>query len=304
MARKNYPKNFAHPRYWLTWLGIFSLTLAAYLPWPVKYWLGRQLGKLGLLVAKSRRHITEVNISLCFPEQSPAEQRQLVKDIFIANGIGMLESAFAFVCGASSLKPRLKLAGQEYLEAQLNQGKGVLLLGMHASTLDLGGAVLGHFYPIDTIYKPHKNPVFNRFIEKGREGYTEEQIASKDLKTLVKRLRQGKVVWYSPDQDFGRQASVFAPFFGVPAASLTMTARIARMAKVAVVPVNCVREADNSYTLKFLPALENFPSGDDLADATQVNATIEQMLKPNLEQYLWLHRRFKTRPNPDDPSVY
>lgn len=304
MARKKYPENPAHPRYWLTWLAIASLQLAAWLPWPAKYWLGRQLGRLGLLVAKSRRHITEVNIRLCFPEKSPAEQKQLVKEIFLANGIGLLETATAFTRGAADLKPRIQLEGQENLEKHLAQGKGVLLLGIHSSTLDLGGAMFGLFYTMDTIYKPHKNPVFNRFIMRGRTRYMEEQIANKDLKTLVRRLRQDKVVWYSPDQDFGRDASVFAPFFGVEAASLTMTARLIKMAKVPLVPACSVREKDGSYTLKFLPELTGFPSGDDLADATRVNAAIEALISPNPEQYLWLHRRFKTRPNPDDPSVY
>ena len=121
----------------------------------------------------------------------------------------------------------------------------------------------------------------------------------------MRRVRKGKICWYSPDQDFGRDVSVFAPFFGVEAASIVMTARIARMAKVQVLPLRIHRNPDNyTYTLEYLPPLENFPSGDDVADATQVNQVIEAMIKINPEQYLWMHRRFKTRPNKDDPSFY
>lgn len=305
MAKKNYPKNAWHPRYWGTWLIIGFLTVAAYLPWPVKIFLGKGLGRLAMLVAKRRRHITEVNIKLCFPEKNAAEQKQLVKDTFLANGIGILETATALVRNVSFLKDRFTFKGREHMDKTLAEGKGAIILGVHFTALDLGGALHGLCYTGDSIYKPHKNPVFNRFIEKGRTQYFEEQIASRDLKLLVRRLRKGSICWYSPDQDFGRDASVFAPFFGVDAASITMTARIARMAKVPVLPLCIYRNPDNyTYTLEYLPPLENFPSGDEVADAALVNHTIEKMIRVYPEQYLWMHRRFKTRPNRNDPSFY
>lgn len=305
MAKYTYPKDFWHPRYWGTWLAIGGLTLVAYLPWSVKAFLGKGLGRLALLVAARRRHITEVNIKLCFPEKTPEQQKKLVKDIFLANGIGVFETATALVRDISFLKERVTFKGREHLDKILAEGKGAIILGVHFSALDLGGALHGLFFTGDSIYKPHKNAVFNCFIEKGRTQYFEEQIPSSDLKKLVRRVRKGKICWYSPDQDFGRDVSVFAPFFGVEAASIVMTARIARMAKVQVLPLRIHRNPDNyTYTLEYLPPLENFPSGDDVADATQVNQVIEAMIKINPEQYLWMHRRFKTRPNKDDPSFY
>ena len=305
MAKYTYPKDSWHPRYWLTWLAIGGLTLVAYLPWSVKAFLGKGLGRLALLVAGRRRHITEVNIKLCFPEKTPEEQKKLVKDIFLANGIGVFETATALVRSVSFLKDRVTFIGREHLDKTLAEGKGAIILGVHFSALDLGGALHGLFFTVDSIYKPHKNAVFNRFIEKGRTQYFEEQIPSSDLKRLVRRVRNGKICWYSPDQDFGRDVSVFAPFFGVEAASIVMTARISKMAKVPVLPLRIHRNPDNyTYTLEYLPPLENFPSGDDVADATQVNQAIEKMIRVHPEQYLWMHRRFKTRPNSDDPSLY
>ena len=305
MAKYNYPANAWHPRYWTTWLVIGFLTLTAYFPWPAKVVLGRSVGYLAMLAAGRRRHIAQVNIRLCFPELSAAEQKKRVKQAFLANGIGIFEVATCLVRNVNFLKDRVTFTGREHLDAALKEGKGAVILGAHFSMLDLGGALHGLFYTGDSIYKPHKNPVFNAFIEKGRCRYFEEQIPNSNLKQLIRRIRQGKVSWYSPDQDFGRNGSVFAPFFGVEAASLTMTSRIAKMTGAPILPLRMHRNPDNyTYTLEYLPALENFPSGDDVADATQVNQVLEQMIRVYPEQYLWMHRRFKTRPNPDDASFY
>jgi len=305
MAKYTYPKDSWHPRYWLTWLAIGALIIAAYLPWSVKLFLGKGLGYFALGVAGRRRHITEVNIKLCFPEKSAEQQKKLVKAIFLANGIGVFEIATGLVRDVSFLSSRVTFKGREHLDKVLAKGEGAIILGVHFSIMDLGGALHGLFYKVDTIYKPHKNVVFNRFIERGRAKSFTKQITSKDLKELVKRVRQGKACWYSPDQDFGRKVSVFAPFFGVEAASITMTARMAKMTKAPVIPIRMCRNPDNyTYTLEYLPPLENFPSGDDVADATQVNEVIEKMIRVYPEQYLWMHRRFKTRPDPKSPSLY
>lgn len=305
MSVAQYPSNAWHPKFWLTWVAIGFLYISAYLPWFLKISLGKFLGRLGLLVARSRRHITEVNVKLCFPELNAQQQRQLVKDIFYANGIGIFESATALVRNVNFLKDRSTFIGQEHLQHALSQGKGAIILGVHYSALDLGGALHGLYFEVNTIYRPHKNPVFNAFIEKGRTRYFNKQITNRDLKTLARSLRRGEACWYSPDQDYGRQVSVFAPFFGVEAASITMVSRLAKMTGAPVLPLRIHRNADNrTYSLEYLPALENFPSGDDRTDATQVNAAIEQMIRQHPEQYLWLHRRFKTRPNPDDASYY
>ncbi|SFX54185.1 KDO2-lipid IV(A) lauroyltransferase [Marinospirillum alkaliphilum DSM 21637] len=305
MAKKKYPKNHLHPRYWPTWLMIGSLHLIAWLPWPLKMAAGRLFGRLAYWFARERRHFTEVNVRLCFPEQSPQEQQQLVRDIFRAGGLGVVEIATGLVRDVSFLKDRITFAGREHLDKALAEGKGAIILGIHFSVMDLGGALHGLFYKVDAIYKPHKNPVFDRFILKGRQRHFDQMIPHHDLKGLVRRVRQGHAAWYSPDQDFGRKVSVFAPFFGVQAASITMTARMARMTGAPVLPLRIHRNPDDrTYTLEYLPPLENFPSGDDVADATQVNQVIEQLIRIHPEQYLWMHRRFKTRPDSTDPGLY
>jgi KDO2-lipid IV(A) lauroyltransferase len=194
--------------------------------------------------------------------------------------------------------------GQAHMARLQRQGQGALILGMHFSTLDLGAALHSLFFRADAVYRPHNNPLFDRFMGRARQDYFDATLDRHDLRGVVRRIKAGHCVWYSPDQDFGRDASVFAPFFGVQAASVRMTARIARMTGAPVIPLIFHRNPDDrTYTMEYLPPLEDFPSGDEVADATRINAIIEAAIRQHPEQYLWLHRRFKTRPK-GEPRLY
>lgn len=259
--------------------------------------IGKGLGLLAWRFAKRRRRITETNLALCFPEKNADQQRQLVKDTFIANGIGLVETATGWCRDGEHLRHRVAYIGQEYMAQAQAQGKGVLVIGIHFSTLDLGGALHSLFFPADVVYRPHNNPLFERFMTRARSRIFGQAIDRHDLRGTVRSIKAGRIVWYSPDQDFGRDVSVFAPLFGQQAATIRLTAKLARMTGAPVVPMMFHRNPDNAtYTIESLPALEGFPSGDEVADATQVNQLIEQAIRKHPEQYLWLHRRFKTRP--------
>ncbi|GAA3910445.1 lipid A biosynthesis lauroyl acyltransferase [Halomonas cibimaris] len=304
MAKSHYPRSFAHPRYWLTWLAIGAMHLVAWLPWRLKMAVGSGIGRLAWRVVRRRRHITATNIALCFPEKSAEARRRLVKETFIANGIGLVETATAWCRDPESLRHRAVYLGQDNMARARARGKGVLIIGVHFSTLDMGGALHSLFFHADAVYRPHDNPLFARFMTRSRTRIFNALIDRYDLRGAVRRLKAGHAVWYSPDQDFGRAASVFAPFFGQQAASIKLTAKMARMTDAAVVPLIFHRNPDNAtYTLEALPALEDFPSGDDVADAARINAFIEQAIRRHPEQYLWLHRRFKTRPE-GEAGVY
>lgn len=297
MSRSAFPRSFLHPRYWATWLAIAAMHTAAWLPWPLKLGCGKAIGLLALRLAKRRRRITETNVALCFPEKSPREQQRLVRDIFVANGMGLIETATAWCRDAEDLRHRVSLINQDHLSRALARQKGALVIGIHFSTLDMGGALHSLFFSADAVYRPHNNPLFDRFMTRARSRSFGRTIDRHDLRGAVRQLKAGRIVWYSPDQDFGQSASVFAPFFGQQAATIKLTAKIARMTGSPVVPMMFHRNPDNhTYTIEWLPALENFPSGDEVADATRINAIIEQAIRKHPEQYLWLHRRFKTRP--------
>lgn len=304
MSKSRYPRSFAHPRYWPTWLAIGAMYVAAWLPWRLKIMLGKGLGLLAWRFAKRRRHITRTNIALCFPEKSADQQQQLVKDTFLANGIGLIETATGWCRNAEGLRHRVAYQGQEHLAHAKAQGKGVLVVGIHFSTLDLGGALHSLFCPADVVYRAHNNPLFERFMTRARSRIFGQAIDRHDLRGVVRRLKAGHIVWYSPDQDFGRDVSVFAPLFGQQASTIRLTAKIARMTGSPVVPLMFHRNPDNrTYTIECLPSFDGFPSGDEQADAARVNQFIELAIRKHPEQYLWLHRRFKTRPE-GEPSVY
>ncbi|WP_027351882.1 LpxL/LpxP family Kdo(2)-lipid IV(A) lauroyl/palmitoleoyl acyltransferase [Halotalea alkalilenta] len=295
--KKPYPESHLHPRFWPTWAMIAAMRIGAFLPWRLKLWIGKGLGELVYRTLKRRRHITETNLRLCFPELDDAQREALVKRTFHANGIGVLETATGWCRDPEHMRHRVVFKGTEYMERAKAEGKGVLIIGIHFSTLDLGGALHSLFFDADVVYRKHNNPVFEKFMTRARNRIFGQAIDRHDLRGVVKRIKAGNAVWYSPDQDFGRDASVFAPFFGVDAATIKLTAKIAKMTGAPVMPLMFHRNDDDyTYTLEYLPALEGYPSGDDVADATRVNAFIEQAIRRHPEQYLWLHRRFKTRP--------
>ena len=301
MAKPAFPRSYFHPRYWGTWLAIGAMYVAAWLPWSLKLGCGKVIGLLAWRFAKRRRRITEINIALCFPEKSHDAQRQLVKETFVANGIGLVETATAWCRDANDYRHRVSYIGLDQLVRAQARGKGVLVIGIHFSTLDLGGALHSLFYPADVVYRPHNNALFERFMTRARSRIFGQAIDRHDLRGVVRRLKAGHIVWYSPDQDFGPSVSVFAPFFGQQAASIRLTSKIARLTDAPVVPLMFHRNPDNrTYTIECLPPLEGFPSGDELEDVTRVNAFIETAILRHPEQYLWLHRRFKTRPEGDE----
>lgn len=296
--------NFAHPRYWPVWLGIGGMYIAAWLPWRLKLWVGKLVGLVAWRFAGRRRHITETNIRLCFPEKDDAQQARLVRDTFVANGIGIMETATGWCRDPEHLRHRVTFKGQAHMARVQAEGKGALIIGVHFSTLDLGAALHSLYFRADAVQRPHDNPLFARFMGRARDPYFDAIIDRHDLRGVVRRIKSGHGVWYSPDQDFGREASVFAPFFGIPAATVKMTSRIARMTGAPVIPLMFHRNPDNrTYTLEYLPPLEDFPSGDEMADATRINAFIEDAIRKHPDQYLWLHRRFKTRPE-GEPGFY
>ncbi|MCK0745781.1 LpxL/LpxP family Kdo(2)-lipid IV(A) lauroyl/palmitoleoyl acyltransferase [Chromohalobacter nigrandesensis] len=304
MAKHAFPDSFAHPRYWLTWLAIGAMRLGAWLPWRFKMAVGRVIGLCAWRFARRRRHITETNIRLCFPERDERQQARLVRETFIANGIGLIETATAWCRNPEHLRHRVVFKGQEHRAKLEAEGKGALILGVHFSTLDLGAALHALYFRADAVQRPHDNPLFARFMDRARAPYFDAILDRYDLRGVVRRIKEGHAVWYSPDQDFGRDASVFAPFFGVEAATVRLTAKIARMTGAPVIPLIFHRNPeDETYTVEYLPPLEDFPSGDEVADATRINAVIEAAIRRHPEQYLWLHRRFKTRPK-GEPGFY
>ena len=288
---------FLMPKYWATWVGLFLLRLIRLLPFQTQVSIGSQLGKLIYLIAKNRRRVAETNIRLCFPNLSNQEQQGMVEAVFRNNGIGIIETSAAWWAPLNSFDSRLKIEGREYLDAALQDGKGVILLGAHFSTLDLGGLLFSRFYKLHTMYRPHNNPLMETVIDRGRSRFISSLIDRHDFRGVIRALKRNEIVWYAPDQDFGPTNSVYAPFFGVEAATVTATARLAKLSKAPIIMLSHHRNFDNSYTLRVHPPVTPFPLNDDRESATRINKEIEQGILYEPTQYMWMHRRFKTHPN-------
>ena len=285
------------PRFWPTWLGLGLLRLLSQLPYPVLMWLGYRVGDLLHLLLPGRRQVARTNIGRALPDLPDREQARLVRESFRAAGASLFESGLAWWANEDRLAPLARVHGLEHLEGALAGGKGAILLSAHMTDLEIGGRLLALHHPFQVMYKQARNPLFETVMTRSRERHYLGAVQRHDARGMVKGLKQNRACWYAPDQDFGRKGAVFVPFFGIATATVTATARFARMAGAPVVPFVPVRRDDGrGYDLFLEPAWEGYPSGDDQADAARVNQTIEAWVRRTPAQYLWLHKRFKTRP--------
>ncbi|MGV3592425.1 MAG: hypothetical protein ACO1PZ_12105 [Gammaproteobacteria bacterium] len=298
---------FVAPRYWPTWLGIAGLCLCAWLPFPLRMRAGALLGLATYIVGRERRYITTVNIALCFPELDAAAQHALVRQCFIDNGIGLIETATGWVRPAGDFQRQLTMRGTEHLDAALATGRGVLMLGAHYSTPDFGANLLAATYPFAVTYRPHRNPLFDAFMLRGRLSNCNGVFDRNDIRGMFRHLKQNRILWYAPDQDYGPDGAVYVPLFGQRAATLTAASRFAGFNQSPVVFVRQHRDTANKrYTLEFSSLTPPLPSGDDIFDATTINRTLEQAIRQEPSQYLWMHKRFKTQPGgkPESPYIF
>ena len=295
---------FLHPRFWLLWLGLGLLWLVTLLPYRVLLRLGRGLGALMYRLATSRRKIVELNLQLCFPQMSALERQRMVKENFASTGMTFFEMAISWWWPAARLRRLGTVEGVEHLQQAEAEGQGVILMALHFTTLELGGALLAVQRGMYGMYRAHKNPVFDYVQRRGREQRLLGVVERDDVRGMLKLLRAGGVVWYAPDQDYGAQRSVFVPLFGVPAATVTATSKFARMGRARVIPFTQQRLPNGQgYRVIVHPALADFPSDSEEADCLRINQWIEQAINVCPEQYLWAHRRFKTRP-PGEAKLY
>ena len=287
-------KVLLHPRYWPTWLGLGLLWLLVQLPWKAQMWLGKQLGLLMFHTLTRRRFICCVNLELAFPSLTKQQRLELRREHFISLGKGLFETALSWWGQEAKLNKLIQFEGLEHLKKAHEQG-GVILLSAHFTSLELGGRLLAPHIPLHVVYRPHQNPVIEQLVAHLRSKRYGLAISRDNIRTMLQSLKQGFAVWYAQDQHFDQKNSLFIPFFGVDAATNTATSRLASLGKAQVVPFFTLR-TENGYLLRFLPALQDFPSESVHTDTAQINRLIEQQVLEFPEQYLWTHRRFKTSP--------
>jgi KDO2-lipid IV(A) lauroyltransferase len=298
---KYYYRNFIHPRYWGTWFAILILFLISLLPYRGKLSLGRWLGGLQYKYGKSRRQAAETNVKACFPELTDQERDELVYENCVSVATGYMESTIAWFGNPQPFIDKLEVHGREHLEEAKARGKGVILIGAHFSIIDFAGPLVHSVEPFNYMYRPQNNPLLNALVERARRKYSNKDFTKREIKPMLEFIKQGNVVWYAPDQDSSPEHSVFAPFFGVATSTLTTPAWLARETGATVLHLSQYREKGGVYSVYYSPIVEDYPGEDEVENATRLNQGLETDIKRHPEQYLWLHRRFKHRPEGEPP---
>jgi len=306
LQQPSFELRFLHPRYWLLWFGVGLLwIIVTLLPYKVLMKLGAGLGTLLMKLLKKRERTAIRNLELCFPNMPEQERADILAGHAKSVGIALFETGMAWWWPQWRVNKLVTFSGLEHIEAAQQQGKGVLLFALHTFCLEIGGRLFASKAKLTGVYRPHNNPVMEYLQVLGRQR-SAKLITKRNIRAMITALSDGESVWYTSDQDFGRSKAVFVPFFAVPQAATVVGASIlTKNADALVIPYVIVRKDDGSgYHIELKPALENFPSGDDEQDAIYSNKVVEAGIMQAPHQYMWLHRRFKTRPNKDDPSLY
>jgi Kdo2-lipid IVA lauroyltransferase/acyltransferase len=288
----------------MTRLGLTVMWLLHLLPLPVLAFLGRCLGTVLFPLARERRHVCLTNLARCFPEMTPGERVRLARRHFQAFGRSVLERGILWWAPRKRVTRLVRVVGMEHVLAA--KGSAVILLAPHFVGLDAGWTRLTCELDMSGIYANQKDPVFNAVLFAGRTRFGRQRALSRQdgVRAGLAALKENLPFYYLPDMDYGPRDSVFVPFFGVPAATVTGLPRLARLARARVVPcVTRMLPGGAGYEVRCFPAWDDFPGVDPVADARRMNTFIEDRVREMPEQYFWTHKRFKTRP-PGEPRWY
>lgn len=298
---------FLQPKYWGFWLGLAVFRAVLCLPYPLLVKIGKGLGRLfsKLKFGKRRIAIAKRNLELCFPHYSEQQIAQLLQENIDAVGMAFIETGMAWFWSDKRILKWSKVEGLEHLK-QPGQN-GILFVGVHFLTLELGARIAGIHHPGIGVYRPNDNPFLDWLQYRGRVRSNKGMLNRKDVRGMIRALREGETIWYAPDHDYGPRKSVFVPFFAVEQAATTTGTNILLNSApdTLVVPFSPIRHADYSgYTLKISPAVDfSDCQADEIETAKRMNRVVEQEILRAPSQYMWLHRRFKTRPQ-GAPSLY
>ncbi|WP_423839590.1 LpxL/LpxP family Kdo(2)-lipid IV(A) lauroyl/palmitoleoyl acyltransferase [Vibrio mytili] len=300
MTKYNDPKFKAallHPRYWGTLFLIGLMFLLSLLPSKVQRFMGRSIGRLAMCIMKKRQVTIRRNLELCFPTMDEVRREAILKANIDNTGIALFETAMAWFWSDNRVNSQVTIKGMEHIEALEKSGKGVLMLAVHSMNLELGARAFGIKKSGMGVYRPNNNPCFDYFQYKGRSRSNRTLIDRKNVKGMLSALNSGSRVWYAPDHDYGSRRSTFAPLFAVESACTTTgTSLLADATDCAIVPFTMVREENGQYTLTIRKPVDGFPKDDPTNAAIFINKIVEESIMASPSQYMWLHRRFKTRP--------
>lgn len=286
---------FLAPRFWPVWLALGIVRLLVAMPFGVQLFAGRAIGRIAHAGARQRRRIAARNLELAFPELDAAARRRLLRRHFESLGMSIIETGLCWWADDARIGELAEIRGLEHVEHALAAGRGAIMLTGHFTTLDLGGRFLTRKAPVSAMYRPHRNPLFEEIMRRGRERSAKHAFVKTDVRAMIRGLRNNHLIWYAPDQAHKRgKYSAPVPFFGVPSPTNIATSTFARLGDAPVIPFFPARLPGKAgYRLDILPPLEGFPGDDPVEDAARINRLLEERIRLCPEQYLWVHRRFK-----------
>ena len=288
-------RKFYHPKFLPTWLLIGLMKLGAKLSFNTQVMIGKIMGMALYRLFSRPRNIAFINISRCFPNKNKSEVETLVKQNFEALGISIFETANAYFATDKKITSMLSIHNEHYLTQAIKDKQSVILLSGHFMPLMLGSRALLLKHHIANIYRPQNNLLFDVIMRRVYEDHGATMIKAKDIKSLLKAIKNKLPIWYAPDQDLGVNKCVFAPFFNIQTATVSATARLAKDESTVVIPFFFNR-TESGYSMNFEAPIDNYPNADATISATITNKILEAQILKYPEQYLWMHKRFKTRP--------
>jgi KDO2-lipid IV(A) lauroyltransferase len=288
-------------------LGIAFMRALAHLPLPVVRGFGAVLGRVLHVVATPRRRVVDINLALCFPERSAAERRRIARETFVFVAQSWLDRSWLWHAPERVVSRRLRVVGAAAEIEEIAHGSApMILFAPHFYGLDAAATALTMHTarPSTTIYTTQRDPQVDAWIREGRQRFGNVETLNRvdGIKPILSGLRKGGLLYLLPDMDFGRDQTVFVPFYGVQASTVPSLSRFARLGRAKVVPV-VSRLVAGGYEIEVLPAWQDFPSDDVMADTTLMNLRLQGYIDAMPSQYYWVHRRFKTRPE-GEPPVY
>ena len=293
---------FIHPKFIPTWILILLMRIGVFIPFRIQVIIGKSIGRLMHPFMHKLRSTAYSNISHCFPDKKQNQVNLLVRRHFEAIGVSFFETANAYYGSDNKIKKLLTINNEKFLSDAIKHEGGIILLCSHFMPLMLGSRALLLKHTIANIYRPQNNKLFDQVMVKGYKKNGAVMIKSTDTRSIIKAINNSLPIWYAPDQDLGKANSVFAPLFGIQTATASATARLAKNNNTRVIPYSFIR-TKNGYLMSFEKPISNYPSEDPIKDATITNQILEKQIGKTPEQYLWIHRRFKTRPS-DEKNFY
>ena len=292
-------RQFRAPRFWPTWVLLGVMRVAAWLPIPLQVGAGSLIGRALYVLQRRERLVAAKNLEICFPELDPGLRQRLLRRHFRSVGLSIVEMGVGWFTPIAKLRRRVSVSGIERLQAALAAGRGALLVTAHFTSIEIGVGILEDFPgKVSSLYRPQRNAMMDYLILRGRGRFASTQIPRDNVRLLLKLLKRNEAVLYMPDQTYLGNQSALIPFFGEPAMTNIATSKIAAISGAAVMPYWFRRRADErTYEVEIGEPLADFPGEDPIADTRRLVALLEERIRETPEQYLWVYKKFKRRPD-------